>query len=350
MWPGISLAFARAFIRLEVALLASLSLHAAAQETTPVAPAPAAEQGAAARAEAPVEAPVEAPYWRRAREGWFWQQDPPPAMVRKPPAARPARPADPDERDLAELNDFKVRLERALNVATQNPSEANVMRYLEMLTQARQKASVFADMAQAVAVRMPWIDNTLTGGGRPSQPGAQRAFDTIRMQDRDQLLREMTQTHGLYFFFRRNCAYCHVQAPMLKQFQQKYGFTVYAVTLDGGTLPDFPDAVRDQGLAEKVAESMGVPTQHFVVPAIVLAKPSTREVVPVGFGAMTMDEMADRVAMVMRVREGGAGRSSRHALAALVGAEPQSAGLAFDAGKPVNPGGGDAALPRVLAP
>ena len=323
---------------------------AAAQEAAPAAQPPQPEPSAAGRTEATPDAQVEVPYWRRAREGWFWQQDPPPAIVRKPPQPRASRPVDPDDRDLAELNDFKVRLERALNVATQNPSEANVMRYLEMLTQARQKASVFADMAQAVAVRMPWIDNTLTGGGRPSQPGAQRAFDTIRMQDRDQLLREMTQTHGLYFFFRRNCAYCHVQAPMLKQFQQKYGFTVYAVTLDGGTLPDFPDAVRDQGLAEKVAESMGVPTQHFVVPAIVLAKPSTREVVPVGFGAMTMDEMADRVAMVMRVREGGAGRSSRHALAALVGAEPQPAGLGAAAGPPASPLAGDAVLPRALLP
>lgn len=308
----------------------------AASQASAAVPASASLDGSAARPDAPLEAPVEPRYWRRSREGWFWQKDPPPAAVPKPAPAAPraAKPLDPDDRDLAELDAFKVRLERALNVATQNPSEANVMRYLEMLTQARQKASTFADMAQAVAVRMPWIDHTLTGGGRPSLPGAQRAYDTIRMQDRDQLLREMAQTHGLYFFFRRNCAYCHVQAPMLAQFQKKYGFTVYAVTLDGGTLPDFPNAVPDQGLAEKVAEAMGVPTQHFVVPAVVLAKPATREVVPVGFGAMTMDEMADRVAMVVRVRDGGAGRGSRHALAALVGVDAQQQGPGAEAGDP----------------
>ncbi|RVU42853.1 conjugal transfer protein TraF [Rubrivivax rivuli] len=309
--------------------------QAVAQASATV-PASASLDGAAARPDALLEAPVEPRYWRRSREGWFWQKDPPPVAVPKPAPAAPraAKPLDPDDRDLAELDAFKVRLERALNVATQNPTEANVMRYLEMLTQARQKASTFADMAQAVAVRMPWIDHTLTGGGRPSLPGAQRAYDTIRMQDRDQLLREMAQTHGLYFFFRRNCAYCHVQAPMLAQFQKKYGFTVYAVTLDGGTLPDFPNAVPDQGLAEKVAEAMGVPTQHFVVPAVVLAKPATREVVPVGFGAMTMDEMADRVAMVVRVRDGGAGRGSRHALAALVGVDAQPQGPGAESGDP----------------
>ncbi len=295
------------------AFLLSLASASGQAQTAPAAPVAPSEADAG-------EVP-EVPYWRRAKEGWFWQKDVAPVAKPKAPEQKPVPAISADDRDLAELHGFKLKLERALNVATQNPSEANVMRYLEMLTQARQKASVFADTAQAVAVRMPWIDNTLTGGGRPSQPTAQRAHDSIQMQDRDQLLREMAQSYGLYFFFRRNCAYCHVQAPMLKQFQQKYGFTVYAVTLDGGSLPDFPGAVQDSGLAEKVADAMGVPTQHFIVPAVVLARPSTREVVPVGFGAMTMDQMADRVAMVVRVKDGGAGRGTRSSMAALVGAE-----------------------------
>ena len=110
------------------------------------------------------------------------------------------------------------------------------------------------------------------------------------------------------------------------------GFTVYAVSLDGGGLAEFPNAVRDNGLADRVADAMGVPSQHFVVPAVVLAKPSTREVVPVGFGAMTMDEMADRVAMVVRVRDNGAGRSSRSAVAALLGRDVPDADTTLDIG------------------
>ncbi|OYV01790.1 MAG: hypothetical protein CFE45_03280 [Burkholderiales bacterium PBB5] len=227
-----------------------LSLIAATGHAQPAPAAPTASDADEAQ---------ETPYWRRAKEGWFWQKDPPPAVKPKAPEAAPAPVLSADERDLAELNEFKARLERALNVATQNPSEQL---------------------------------------GTYPLPESQ-----------------------LYFFFRRNCAYCHVQGPMLKQFQQKYGFTVYAVTLDGGSLPDFPGAVQDSGLAEKVADAMGVPTQHFVVPAVVLARPSTREVVPVGFGAMTMDQMAERVAMVVRVKDGGAGRDSRNTMAALVGAE-----------------------------
>lgn len=270
------------------------------------------------------DAAAETPYWRRAREGWFWQIDPPPESKPKPSEARPPaaqQTMSADERDLAALADFKVRMERALNVATQNPTEANVRRYLELHTEARRKASLLADVGQALALRMPWIDKAANGGGRPTLPVAQRAFDSIKMQDRDQLLRDLAQTHGLYFFFRRNCAYCHLQGPMLRQFQEKYGFTVYAVTMDGGALPDFPNAVLNNGLAERVAESIGVPPEHFSVPAVMLARPSTREVVPIGFGAMTMDEMADRVASLVRLRDGAAGRAGRNVTAALVGAD-----------------------------
>lgn len=286
--------------------------------------ASAQTQAPATAAPADGEAAPETPYWRRAREGWFWQIDPVPEAKPKPNEVRPTAaqaPLSADERDLAALADFKARMERALNVATQNPTEANVRRYLELHTEARRKASLLADVGQALALRMPWIDKAASGDGRPTLPVAQRAFDSIKMQDRDQLLRDLAQTHGLYFFFRRNCAYCHLQGPMLRQFQEKYGFTVYAVTMDGGALPDFPNAVLNNGLAERVAESIGVPPEHFSVPAVVLARPSTREVVPIGFGAMTMDEMADRVASVVRLRDGAGGRAGRNVTAALVGAD-----------------------------
>ena len=165
---------------------------------------------------------------------------------------------------------------------------------------------------------MPWIDETFSGS-RPTSPNAMRVFDSVRMQDRDQLMRELSQSYGLYFFFRQNCAYCHVQAPFLKQFEAKYGFTVLAVSLDGGSLKEFPQAVRDNGLAASVAEALGVPMQHFSTPAIVLARPSTREVVPVGFGVLTMDEMAERVASVVRVRDQGPAQAVPSQLAALLG-------------------------------
>jgi conjugal transfer pilus assembly protein TraF len=275
-------------------------------------PAPAASQAAPSSATAPASA------WQRSREGWFWYIDPlPDELDIKPAAPTPAAPEaaapaskpppplspkTPQELDLEGFEAFKVEVERALQAATYNPSEANVVRFLELYALARRKASLLADNASALAVRMPWIDET-NSGSRPTLPAAVRAYDSVRQQDRDQLMHELAGGYGLYFFFRRNCAYCHLQAQMLKQFEAKYGFTVFPVSLDGGTVPEYPNAARDNGLARQVADAMGVPPQHFVVPAVVLARPATREVVPVGFGVMNMDQMAERIALVVRVRD-----------------------------------------------
>lgn len=278
----------------------------------------------------PVDAAVDSPepFFKRAREGWFWYIDPvPPATpakepkAAKAPAPAKAAPLTQQERDLLAFKAFQVKFEHALQAATQNPSEGNVAHFLEVYAESRRKASVFSDTAQAVAVRMPWIDETFTGG-RPSSPPAMRAFDSIRMQERDQLMREMAGSYGLYFFFRANCAYCHVQAPMLKQFETKYGFTVFAVSLDGSSLPQFPGAMRDNGLAARVAQTLGIPIQHFSTPAMVLAQPSTGAVIPVGFGALNMDEMVERISTVVRVRDRSAGQGPRAEVAALIGSPP----------------------------
>lgn len=298
----------------------------------------------AARAQPAGEADsTEAPFFKRAKEGWFWYVDPPlpPAPVPAPPAVAAPKPATPkdaalsqQERDLAAFKEFQLKFERALNAATMNPSESNVAHFLEVYAESRRKASVFSDTAQAVAMRMPWIDETFTGG-RPTSPPAMRAYDSIRMQDRDQLMRELAASYGLYFFFRANCAYCHVQAPLLRQFQDKYGFTVFAVSMDGSSLPQFPNAARDNGLVARMAETLGIPTQHFVTPAVVLAQPASGLVVPVGFGAMNMDEMVERIATVVRVRDRGAGQAPRSQIAALVGEAPSAARPApADIGQP----------------
>ena len=248
----------------------------------------------------------EASYWRRSREGWFWYQDPQvikpePAAPPPPPAAEPEKFGDGLDRDLADFKDFQVRLERALNAATQNPSERNVALFLELWAKARNKASAFTDIAQTVAVRMPWVNET-EQGTRPTNPVAQRVFDQERQEQIDAQMAALAQNHGLYFFFRGDCGYCHAQAPMLKQLEMKYGFTVFAISMDGGRMPLYPKAMRDNGISVQVAQALGMPPEQLQVPFTVLANPTTREVLPVGFGAMTAAEMVERIALAIRVR------------------------------------------------
>ena len=95
------------------------------------------------------------------------------------------------------------------------------------------------------------------------------------------------QTEGLFFFFSSSCGHCHTQAPILEQFGRRYGLKILAISLDGGTLPDFPGAVPDNGLAAR----LGVE----VTPAVFMVNPRSREILPVGYGVMTESELLQRI-------------------------------------------------------
>lgn len=242
-------------------------------------------------------------YWSNRQEGWFWYQDPP--VPKKPRREAPARPqggrVSTAAKDLASFKDFQRRMEEALQMSVINPSDENVLNYLTLWQEAKTKASVFTDVAQAIAWRTPSVNDDFLGV-RPTSPAATQAFDRQREGEQTATVAGLARTHGLFFFFRSDCPYCHAMAPMLKQFEAKYGFTVYAVSMDGGGLPDYPRPQRDNGIAARLVAELGIPPEEFQVPFTVLAQPGTREILPVGFGVMTASDMVERIDMVMRLR------------------------------------------------
>ena len=78
--------------------------------------------------------------------------------------------------------------------------------------------------------------------------------------------------------------------------QEHYGVTVLAISLDGGTLPDFPNAKMDNGMAE----TLGV-TQ---VPAYVLGNVKQKKMVPIGTGMVSADDMVDRIYVLTKTKPG----------------------------------------------
>lgn len=239
---------------------------------------------------------------RNPREGWFWYEVQPvlKELPNKPPAtASVAAPVV--NRDLAAFKDFQRRMEESLQMAVINPTDANVLNYLTLWQESKQKASVFTDTAQAVAWRTPSVNDDFLGV-RPTSPTATQVFDMQKEEAQASTVATLARTHGMFFFFRSDCPYCHAMAPMLKQFGQKYGMTIYPVSMDGGGLPEYPNAQRDNGIAARLISELGIPPEEFQVPFTVLARPGTREVLPVGFGVMTAAEMVERIDMVMKLR------------------------------------------------
>lgn len=233
-------------------------------------------------------------FWGDTWRGWHFYEDP--AMEVEPPRSVPPKPAGPaaaarDPRrdlrppELVELKRLRQRVEDLRGIAVMRPTEANVRRYMELEAKVVAQASTFADVAQRVAWTTPELDPSLQG--RPVNAKALEVFEAQQMGDRSRSIAELGRDHVLLFFFRGDCPYCHAFAPTLEAFQGRHGIRVEAVSLDGGALPGFTSARRDNGAATALRVAQ--------VPAVYLAQPFTGRIVPIGFGVLSESQLLERI-------------------------------------------------------
>lgn len=232
----------------------------------------------------PAAALPPSPYFRKREDGWFWYRDPAQATPLPPvvePPAKPSasKPSDPLQRIAAQ----RERLETLQALAILEPTTTNVASYLREQQALMDQSQRFADAWQQVVWTNPTLDNTLRA---PTGSAAYVRADADA-EGLDQRLTDAAQSYGLMFFFRGSCPYCHRFAPVLQAFASRYGFSVVAVTLDGGTLPEFPQPKSNDAAATAL--------QVESVPAVYLIEPRQRTVAPASFGFIGYSELAQRV-------------------------------------------------------
>ena len=232
-------------------------------------------------------------YWSDTWRGWHFYEEPEPEqadrtapVARIAPATPAARVAKPPE--IAEFERLQKSLEEKRHIAIMRPTEANVRRYMELEAKVVARASTFADMAQRIAWATPELDPSLQG--RPVNSKALEVFDQLQMSQRSESIGALGRDHVLFFFFRGDCPYCHAFAPTLEAFQARHGIRVVAISVDGGSMPGFPDARRDNGIATTLKVTQ--------VPAIYLAQPFTGTITPIGFGVLSEAQLVERIAIV----------------------------------------------------
>lgn len=253
-------------------------------------PAAAVAQDVARKEDASVQT---APFWSDAWRGWHFYEEPeadpddspaaPPKLISPAPKTAPTKAPE-----LVEFERLQKTLESFRNIAIMRPTEANVRRYMELESKVVARASYFADVAQRVAWATPELDPTLQG--RPVNAKALEVFDREQMAGRSQAISALGKDHVLLFFFRGDCPYCHAFAPTLEAFESRHGIKVVAISVDGGSMPGFADARRDNGIASTLKVTQ--------VPAVYLAQPFTGKITPIGFGVLSEAELVERIATV----------------------------------------------------
>jgi conjugal transfer pilus assembly protein TraF len=242
----------------------------------------------------PVLVSAEPAFFLRGEEGWFWYQRLPDPI--EPPDPDPALPATPPGPVTAtpplSTAWFRAHIQDYMDQAIDNPTPDNVRAFLYLQRVMMDKGNRFADVSQQVVMGDPFLDEI---SRRPLAPFAAQQMDRAAGAARDGVLQDIASQAGLFFFYRSDCPYCQLQAPIMAALQEQFGFEVFAIAVDGLPLPNgaYPDYRPDTGQAQ----ALGVNT----VPAIFLVQPpGTLE--PVGQGAMTLDELGQRLVSVAHAR------------------------------------------------
>ena len=239
-------------------------------------------------------APAAAAEWRSwcgeegagASLGWHFYCD---RQEEEPPQAEPVPPPPPSgpaQSASERIEAMRKALEEARAEAILNPTTENVTVYLRLQQETLQRAAVFSDAFRRTVWATPELDYTLR---RPVGALAKQVWSDERREARDAALARLGERYGLIYLGHAACAACKVFGPLLRAFAKRHGLDVLAVSLTGEALEGWPEAVADNGRAARLG------LEDTPVPALVLFDTATKRVLPVGFGVMAEDEMAERI-------------------------------------------------------
>ena len=219
--------------------------------------------------------------------GWhFYCDGKEEAEAPEPPPAPAPRAGEAGGSAAERIEAMRKALEEARAEAILDPTPAKVTAYLRLQQETLQRAAAFSDAFRRTVWATPELDYTLR---RPVGALAKQVWSDERRQDRDAALARLGERYGLIYLGHAGCAGCKVFGPLLRAFAMRHGLDVLAVSLSGEALEGWPEAVEDNGRAARLG--LG----DAPVPALVLFDSETKRVLPVGFGVMAEDQMAERI-------------------------------------------------------
>lgn len=244
-------------------------------------------------------------WYERHAEGWHWYNDPEkiqevePEVVpepkeepkKEPPKPKmmvpePAKPKHPVAFSSEWLN---TMIPKYLSRAVDDPTPENVEAFFLLQRLAMDKAERFQKMAEQVRVGTRFIDESER---RPVSNFGLQTVDRQAEARRQQLLEKISQSTGLFFFFKADCPYCEKQAPLLKHISETNHFDVLAISVGGGNLrtTTFENTVVDSGQAEMLSVES--------TPSIFLVHPESTTFALIGSSLLTVPEIQDRILLI----------------------------------------------------
>jgi conjugal transfer pilus assembly protein TraF len=233
-------------------------------------------------------------WYDRHQQGWHWYK-------KRPQRLKPKKRVDQSQGEPAHrtedqpsnapvpetysqrLKEFQEKLEEFQARAVLNPTVGNVVDYKKLHDAVIDQANKFQDawMYVSLLTTSPQEANFLTPKGREMR-------DNKEKEDLERSIQNLARDHGLFFVFKQECPYCHEFSPLVKEFSKKYGFEIKAISADGGTLPEFPDAEQDNGIVSLI-------NPEGIYPALYLVNPGANSVFPLSWGMVNEGGLKENI-------------------------------------------------------
>ncbi len=229
-------------------------------------------------------------------EGWHWYAPEPKEEEKKSAPTPTTNPSTSQSDDpLSQMATVTKAVNEAKAEAVLNPTPENVANYIAIQNAVTQNAAKFSQTWQQVIWQNPNLNYSLN---HPTSQIAKDAYLDTKRQANTTELKRIANQYGLFFFFAGSCPYCHRFAPIIKDLQTQYGFSVIPISLDGGGLPEYPNPQHDNGQAQKFGVTRW--------PSLFLVNPDKRQIIPITYGLIGEDELTNRlVTLVAQVQTQG---------------------------------------------
>lgn len=161
---------------------------------------------------------------------------------------QPANSITPDQAK-AEIEQFAQELADLKFMMLARPTPENVKAYRDKERQMWQQAETLHDSWDMANLLYPEQRDLINNPVNVHSVKAKRAMQEA---ENFQKIKQLAQGFDLVLFFNEECQYCQLLSPVLKNFDQQYGFNIDAVS-SNGSKHEYFKTYKDNGLIERLS-------------------------------------------------------------------------------------------------
>lgn len=179
---------------------------------------------------------------------------------------------------------LKHQFTRAQRIALDNPTLENIVIAQMLQKQIIEKSQRFAAMWQLATL----LDYRLVNLSQPSNSLHKRLYEEKQNKENNLKLKQIAKNWGLILQVNNECSYCHVFAPIVQKFANKFAFQLLYVSNHPGQFMQFATVQDTAGLLQKF-------NPENITPVLYLVASNQQVIYPIAYGLISDEQIINNI-------------------------------------------------------